>query len=385
MVESIISISNLKEILEINEGKSFDFLKEVFINLGIEVRESKDVDLSNLYLLVTKESDSDLTPLQIECNGLILEKNSNKIVCMSQNRITNVTLNTIDEIQELQSKYKSKFRMEYCEDGTVIRLYNYNNNWYTSTTKCIDAKNSYWSSKKSFNDMFYEIFNKTEQDFKLDPNSTYFFIILHNENRIVVKHKYNNLIFINSVNNSTQEENYINQFKNTKFIKRIKQININGDIKFPLEYYFSPFKRGVILKFFDDENNYWKVYQYDFKHYTELKNIRGNVPLIRMRYLELLNNTEDLIKLESYYSEYKMLFTMIRFTMDKLYKRVHKLYFESHVKHSITISDDNELFQTVKQLHGQFKKTGNVITLDEVVTKINNLDSSILKRLLKWK
>jgi hypothetical protein len=157
---TFISINNIENIIK--ESGSFDNLKNIVKESGIEVREIEDEELSNLYLLVTdKNVDKNaLTPLQMECNGIILEKNTNKIVCMCQNKFTDIVQHEgqVSQIEDLKRHY-SKFRMEYCEDGTVIRLYNYNNNWYTATTRCIDATKSYWSSEKTFNDMFWEIFN----------------------------------------------------------------------------------------------------------------------------------------------------------------------------------------------------------------------------------
>ena len=70
--------------------------------------------------------------------------------------------------------------VEYCEDGTIIRLYNYNDNWYTSTTKTINASVSYWSSSKSFHELFSELFDEKYLEI-LDKNSTYFFILLEVE------------------------------------------------------------------------------------------------------------------------------------------------------------------------------------------------------------
>jgi hypothetical protein len=67
-----------------------------------------------------------------------------------------------------------------------------------------------------------------------------------------------------------------------------------------------------------------------------------------------------------------------------LYKNVHKLYIDSHVKHNCMITKSHPLFQTCKQLHGFYKKTGNIITLDQVQEKINSLEPNVIKKLLNW-
>jgi hypothetical protein len=381
---------NISDIENFVNDKLFDDIKLVAHNFGLRVREC--VNESNLYLLVNENNKDDKNEnnedvdghmnksMCCQSNGIILEKNTNKIVCMSQNKF-----NKIESFDEVKSN-SNKFRMEYCEDGTVIRLYNYNGKWLTATTKCIDASSSFWSSTKSFNDMFWELFNKDLVE-TLDPKFTYTFVLIHKENRIVVEHKYNNLIYINRINNESKLEDYTNYFYNTdprRCIRRTMQIDMNQNVSDVLDDYYNEYKRGIILKFYNHESNNWDIYQYDFSYYSKLKNIRGNVPLIRMRYLELLNNEESLLILEDTYKESLFLFAMIKHQMAKLYKDIHKLYFESHVKHNITINEDHIYYKTMKQLHGQYKSTGNPITLGEVRVKVNTLDKHVLKKFLNW-
>jgi hypothetical protein len=235
----------------------------------------------------------------------------------------------------------------------------------------------------SFDDLFWEIFDKDFMNV-LDPEFTYTFLLIHRDNRIVVKHKFNNLIYVNRINNKTQIEDYTNYFyKDTpkRTIRRTKEIN-GYTINFPLDNYILPNKRGVIIKFLI--NNHWMSYQYDFSDYSKIKQIRGNVPLISSRYIELLSNPDTLLQLEYYYSENKFLFASIKHQLEKLYKEVHQLYFNSHVKHNITIYEVHPLFRTLKQLHGQYKKTEQPITLEDVKNKINSLDKNVVKKLLGW-
>jgi hypothetical protein len=383
-----ISITNIENLIK--NTCSFDKIKEIAIESGIEVRESNEEDLNKLYLLVANKDTTDLSPLQMECNGIILEKDTNKIVCMTQNKFISINKDNsqVDQIENLKYEHQ-RFRMEYCEDGTVVRLYNYNNSWYTATTRCIDARKSYWSSEKTFNDMFWEIFNTSTYSIEqLDPAYTYSFILIHKDNRIVINHKYNNLIYIGRINNESKQEDFTNYFYNEdskRCIRRTKKIEVSSFINYPLDEYYLPDKRGIILKFLDTVNNSWKLYHYDFNHYNQIKEVRGNVPLIRMRYLELLQQPDKLELLEANYSEYKMMFAMIKHCMNKLYKEVHNLYYKSHIKHDITVEETHKLYKTLKQLHGQYKKQGTIITLEEVTKKVNSLDKNIIKTLIRWK
>lgn len=352
----------LMSLMSVNEYVSFELVKSTFEDLNINVREVKtEGDLKNLYLLVSKVSVN-CTPLQLECNGVILEKETNKIVCMCQNKFT--ILSNKQEVTDLL-KNNSETQIEYCEDGTVMRVYNYNDTWYTATTKCIDARNSYWSSQKTFDEMFWETFGV--QKITLDKNSTYSFVLIHKENRIVVKHSSNYLIYISNTSNLTKEEDFINPFSFNATTKITDTNNLECDNK-----------RGIIIRV---KNN---IFQYDFDTYTKIKYVRGNVPMINMRYLELLDNPDNLALLESNYPENLMMFSMIKHCMENLYKQIHNLYYQSHIKHSITVTEDHKFYRCLKQLHGIHKKQGVIITLDEVVKKINSLDKNIIKKLLGW-
>jgi len=320
--------------------------------------------------------------LYLECNGIILEKNTNKIVAMCQPRIEDIcewgksTLST-NAIEQI--------RLEYCEDGTVIRLYNYNDNWVTATTKCIDAKKSYWCSEKTFDELFWETFN-SEENLQildvLDKTKTYIFILLHKENRIIIKHFYNNLIYISSISNITGKEDFTNIFFSQNPKRSIRRpLLIKESFQENLEHFYNPSKKGIIIKISAGKGQY-KSYQYEFEKYKQFKKIRGNVPSIITRYLELLNNPELLILLEDNYKEYNIAFSTLKFKLRSLYKEIHQLYISSHIKHDIKVEESHKYYHTLKQLHAIYYKYKNPITIDEVKKKINSLDSHVILKLI---
>lgn len=370
---SKINISNIENLIN---NKTFEEIKEFFKDTNIDIREVKDDDdLNSLYLLVLKRDLIGENEYENECNGLILEKETNKIVCMCQNKFRQIKEeNEIKEIENNLKEHKKDYHIEFCEDGTVIRLYYYKNKWRTATTRCIDAKKSYWSSKMNFDEMFWSIFNKDTFE-TLHEDYTYQFILKHSENRIVVKHIKNDLIFINRINNITKYETQ------GPCNRRIN--NIQSHMQSHLEDYYLPNKRGIVIKYMNQDHTYTYL-QYDFKYYYDIKNIRGNTPLIRMRYLELLNEPEKLKLLEDYYPEQLLEFAMIKHCLMNLYKNIHKLYIDSHIKHSILITDNHKFYRTLKQLHGYYKKTGSIITLEEVTKKVNSLDKNVIKKLIGW-
>jgi hypothetical protein len=371
---TVVNIKNLVKDL------SFESVKEIAENSNLKVKYTDD-----LYLLsVTNDNDIE-TPIQNEANGLILEKDTNNIVCMCDNKMKDFTEDVFDKVKKV-----NVITMEYCEDGTVIRLYNYKGTWYTATTKCIDATKSFWSSESTFDSMFWESCGFNEEFTKemmlksLDVNFTYIFILLHPDNRIVVKHEEKRVMFIKRINNKTQEYDYLSSklFYGYEGIFNLPQHIVPNGNKLTINElntkYYNSNKRGIIIKI------NFVSYKYDFEKYSKVKNIRGNVPLIRNRYLELLCNQQELELLKVYYPEHHLLFSMINHSLDNLYKNVHKLYIDSHVKHNIMVTENHEYNQILKQLHGIYKKQNVIITLEEVKKKINSLPVYVIKKLLHF-
>lgn len=358
MSVSVVNIKNLVKDLP------YDSVKEIAENSNLKVKYTED-----LYLLHSNESE---TPIQFEANGLILEKGTNNVICMCDNKMKDFVDDCV-----IFDQVKNEITMEYCEDGTVIRLYNYQGTWYTATTRCIDATKSFWSSERTFDSMFWEIVNKEDFLPKLDINCTYMFILLHSDNRIVVQHKLNELMYLKKVNNKTFEEDYtsLSGFKSRDFLG-----DFTGKIDDLNTKFYNSNKRGIIIRIKNENSTV--SYKYDFEKYSQVKNIRGNVPLIRNRYLELLSNQSELELLTVYYPEHNLLFTLINHTLDNLYKNVHKLYIQSHIKHEILITEHHLFYQILRQLHGVYKKQNVIITLDEVKKKINSLPIYVINKLL---
>ena len=413
---------NIKELLLKKPVLDDELKHELYLNY-IKVRDTSDENRNfnpedELFLLFNKKND---TEIQRECNGIIFERKTNKIVAACQNDFENEFPEDIDNF----------ISAEYCEDGTVIRLYNHKGIWMTCTKKCINAKTSYWSSLKSFNDMFWEIFGNTKFDItNLDKNCTYLFSLLHMDNILVVRHDKNELVYLGSINNDTCEFDSDSQFKlfecneNIKLpkslsltmddVKHIKEIHLNKDLTVPVvdacvgtddivndmenlnvevvsevntnvkvintvTKYFNRTKRGIILKFTGN-----RMFKIDFNEFVFMQNIRGNEPLIRNRYLRLLNDDDSLKILVNYYPEHHFVFSMIYHNLLVVCNDIYLMYRNTHIKHLTRIDESHLYFITIRQLHGQYKKTNVPITKMDVFLKLKGYNLFVLKKLLRW-
>jgi hypothetical protein len=376
MYENIkLLLKNKKDadVEELSNELYINYIKSRYLHTKRNLIDNSDSsNEGGLMLLFNKKHETDI---QRECNGLILEKDTLNVICASQYDFESEIPNDCEFLDA-----------EYCEDGTVLRLYYYNDRWCVATRKCIDARISYWSSEKSFDEMFWELFKDADLT-QLNTKCTYLFILLHNENNHVVKHVKNTLVYTGCIDNEILEyvdDNIVDRFKiDTLVLPQKLNLSVNDSIEDNYERYFNPFKRGVILRFKTKENNI-KYMKYDFKSFSYIKDIRGNEPSIRVRYLQLLSEPDRLQIFINYYPEHEFLFEMIYHNINTVCHSIYRIYRETHVKHYYKIDNTHLYFQTIKQLHAQFKLTNTPITVNDVFLKLKSLNPFVIKNLLGW-
>jgi hypothetical protein len=369
-----MSLKNNKTFL-INfiKNKSFNDLKVEFAEKNIIVKEQ-----GALYLLF---SENNVTDLDNQCNGIILEKETNKIICSCQNKM----ISTSDYKNDL--KNFSDVQIEYCEDGTLMRLYNYKNEWFLATTKCFDARNSFWVSNKNYHDLFFESFKSNIDTF--DKNNTYIFILIHVENRLVISHKQNKIIYLSCINNNNLQEIF-NSYRSwaddddNEDTIQLESVKTTSKNVHNLTDMIDDTKRGFIFRVKNSDNTYI-TYLYNFLNFEKNKLIRGNNNRIHFRYLQVLTKNPEFINdFNNNYPEYKILFSSICAMLEHLIKKVHGLYINSHVKHNIKIEKAHLYFKTLMHLHSVYKKENIIITRAVVADIIYKLDTPIIARLLGW-
>jgi hypothetical protein len=219
-----------------------------------------------------------------------------------------LSFNDIPDISESDS-----VSLEYAEDGTVMHLYFDGNSWKTSTLNKKDATQSYYFSKKNFDSLFWEAFYLSCDLESLDKNEVYKFILLHPENRLVIKYSKPELVIISPKNNTLPFE----------CTKSIKSFFLSKDY---FESLSTPEKRGVIVNLNDT------LYKYDFNWYSIISNVRGNTRNIETRYLELLNNQYHLYILKQEYEECSYKFKFLEKRLYNLYEYIYHLYIQTCIE-----------------------------------------------------
>ena len=331
----------------------------------LNIKTITDKNQSNLYLLKYDKVKSDFNNESVlESRGIILEKDTNKVICYGLNK-----MNT--DFNEKNVKWENCKIYEVI-DGTQIRLYYYNNEWNVTTARCIDAKKSSWNYIKNF----YELYKDVEIDTsKLNTDYTYTFILRHIENRIVSNITKNELIHIHTRNNKTYEE--INE-KINDVINYKNELHFDNFDDFKKELKNSTFEtRGYVIHY---EN---KKYLFETDEYKYVKKLKGNHRNITYQYIDLLKNNKYEEFLE-YYPEKKLLFTNAEKELKELSIKVYTLYINKNVKKEIKFNDiPKEFRKLIYNLHSIYIKERTTITPYIVFEYIKRQSPGFVVNLLK--
>lgn len=167
------------DFIKNNNIASFEVLKKTVEDEPYFLKIKEDTKCPDLALFHSQpNSDFNLSIVRV-CNGLIIDKNNLKIVCYTFEKLKD------DVVPVEEVNYNDCF-IEDAVEGTLMRLFFYNNVWQLSTKKCLCASSSKWISQNNFQELFMES-TTAELLTKLNPNNCYSFIVSHPENNIIYK------------------------------------------------------------------------------------------------------------------------------------------------------------------------------------------------------
>ena len=174
-------------------------LESLTTELGITVKER-----DNLLILDYDQITSPKThPVVMECRGLILEKDTYKVVFRCMERFFNYTEAGTDKLDYSNAEYYDKV------DGSLIKIFYYNSKWYIATRGTIIADNT-----TAFGITFEGLVLKalhvnSNAEFQsiaipiLNPKISYNFEVTSVENRVVTKYDGYTLTYLNARNTET--------------------------------------------------------------------------------------------------------------------------------------------------------------------------------------
>jgi hypothetical protein len=331
---------------------------------------TKDCDELGLRLIKYNKTSTNMNDeFSKKCRGMVVEKDTNKIICMPP--IKSMDLN------EFITKFDNKqCLVEEFLDGTMINLWYYRDSWHISTRSSIGA-NCRWYSKKHFSELFEE---SNQIDFeKLNKNYYYSFVLQHPENRIVTIYSAPTitLVFVGEVleDNTVRSVDY-----------RKEQIGETLGVSIPREYDFGSIPelisfvekadfqfQGVVIK-----NG---IYRTKIRNpaYNYARNLRGNTRNMKYLYFDLIRSNFYKQSLQ-YFPEHKEMFSEFNKEFIELTRNLHKAYMGYHVKKTIKDIQDIEyaLRPLCYGLHGVYKNTHQPITFDVTMKYLNTLPPALI-------
>lgn len=198
----------MKELEIVKFCKSHENWEELLKEAPYYINVKREGSLVLLRYDIVKGSDFSL-PLVRECRGIILDSSNWSVVTMSFEKFGNYGESYVPEIDWDSVRVEDKI------DGSLIRLYHYNDSWHISTQGVFDANECEVYSphvlddsiKTSFGQLFWEGFNKTGVSLNsLNKDYTYTFELVSPHNRLVVCYEETEIWHIGTRNIKTLEE-----------------------------------------------------------------------------------------------------------------------------------------------------------------------------------
>jgi hypothetical protein len=308
---------NFLSLLNILDNINYNNLYEYFSkNHKYNLFVKKYNDNEHLLMIHNNQNNTTKTENEIykECRSIIIDTyDKPSIISYSHD---NVLYSTIEEI-----KIEDNDIIEESYEGTMVNIFNYNDKWYFSSTKCPSIDNSYFfTDKKSHGEMLDDILKQYYPDAEnardefvknLNKNKCYFFIILHHENKYIVDYSnvygsnYKRLVHIIIRDKDTQIEEYdtlklgylIKPTKFSNLIEAKEWLNKN-------ESNDCCYKEGLIIKRRNPENNKNILIKIPSDRYTSIRIEKPNYSNVWVGCIEIFQRNNSSYSPDNYLQLY---------------------------------------------------------------------------------
>jgi hypothetical protein len=361
-------------IQELQENKtSFKEVRETFRDepYFFDIKTSKTYE--NLYLINVQKDVEKLEKFHDYSCGVIMEKDTNKVVARGFNRNLMAT--------EWDGNHDDIMYVEHAVDGTLIRLYNYEEKWIVSTSRCINSAESFiYENNRNYSELFTETVKDSLDYEKLDKNMTYIFILKHKDSPSVSNYEMSPVVFyVGKVDNNTFTEEFYgdNVDKITIEGGNNNILNLAKTVEFDMNSQNYDNTKGYIVHL----KNGRRV-EMIFDEFKRIEAIRGGNPNIYLRYFEL--DAIDAEQLAYYFPKYEL------YTISKqVYAKciiLHILYKDVYIFRKKAIKDikDDATREAVHYLIKYSHAIKKRLSLDMVFEKVATYDPHIICNLMGW-
>lgn len=357
----------------LNGTTDFEESKTRLEHLGLVVKE-----YDNLYLVKYDKTRSNMEHEDVlKCRGIILEKNTNRLVCISPPKSLPVDF--------YHKKYLDKnsegVLIEEFYDGTMINVFRYNDTNYISTRSCLGAHNKY-RSIKTFKTLFSECIDFDVFE-KLSSGYCYSFLLQHPDNKIVKQYdRPSNVLVMTTKINQDNSVKILNPEETLKLLQS-SNVELSTPRRFEIDSMESIYNeldnlnesdQGFVLKYYDNgSDNRSKIRNLK---YNDIRKLRGNDTNKMFMYFEL-RKKNNVVEYLEYFPEDKELFDKFRFELYDFTSKLFKYYLELKIKKNIKFLEiDFEYRPMINDLHEIYVSSNKQITKNTVIRYLHNLDSA---------
>jgi hypothetical protein len=281
-------------------------------------------------------------------------------------------------------------------EGAVVRMFHYDNKWYVSTHRRLDAFRSKWASKSSFGAMFVDALEyeyQTNEVFKnrvgvtenvlqsyqdtLDKDSQYMFLVRNIEDNRIVCHApdHPSVLFVGTFRNGV--------------------LDLDDDVSLPTpkEHRFITFREVALylenvditklqgLCVFASDGSQYKLYN---RYYGDLYKARGNEPSIKYRYLQVRLDKLMLDDLKTLYPSHVPTFDKYENAIYEIAMNIKSSYVKRFIKKEFVTVPPEE-YSIMKQCHQWHisDRDHNHISFTKVMSIVNEQSPSKLNKMIR--
>ena len=353
----------------------------------------EDYNLDMFHYITCNDEDNELIK---RCRGVVF--NGEKLVMNGFPYTVEMSNKNINDIHKyIDSNEFKNCKVFKSHEGTLIRMFYFNNKWFMTTHRKLDAFKSKWASKESFGTYFKKALEQeliSNENLKknfpsgdksnlekfqslLDTSKQYMFLVLNdNFNRIVCEPPGQPTVFhvgtfIDGVLSLTEDV----------YIPKPEEITFNS-IEDMCDYvnYIEPLEfQGVII--FTPNNRQYKITN---SKYRQLFNVRGNEPSIKFRYLQVRMFSEQVDMLYYLYPDMIPTFEKYEEILKSKAKEIHSNYILRFIK-KLHVVVPKEEFQIIKACHSWYleNRDDNKVIFSKVLEKMNMASPVTLNRIIR--
>ena len=392
-VKNTIHSKKNTDMTETNNYEESEFTRETITNLGSRVRLTDSADGLELYCYVRCDSNDNIN-LQ-NCRGVVFH--GDEIIMKAFPYTIEHSHNDFEEIDQNIGSLFDKCSFYDAHEGSLIRLFYFNNKWFISTHRKLNAFKSKWAAKESFGTCFKKALEAEVQNNKelsamlpnndnsllerfqetLDKEKQYMFLVRHtSENRIVCAAPETPKLY--HVGTFVNGELVMTEDCKIPYPKKHDFNDINELLSYVDNIDISQLQ-GVIC--FTPNNKQIKI---NHRDYNDLFRARGNEPSIKFRYLQVRMNRKTTDMLFHLYPDMASTFDEIENNIYDVAKSIYNAYVQRFIKKRF-VTVPTEEFAIVRECHSWHEKDRviNRITLDKVIEIFNKQAPTAINRMLR--